>query len=157
MTGCLSEATTSALFGGGKDALTRHGSFSPNAASELPLLLPAPPTENRRFIHRHRSHRVTDNSLTFRETQKRLSDTGFDFQNVELNVRFFPFREMNRGRSICFSRLLSNLNAQRSTSPTGPCQGSQIDDDVANRLRAANEEVAFRRLVQWLRSIDDLP
>lgn len=54
------------------------GVFFPNANSELTLLLPAHPTENPRFIQRHRSHRVTDNSLNFRETGKRLPDTGFD-------------------------------------------------------------------------------
>ena len=33
----------------------------------------------------------------------------------------------------------------------------QIDDDVAKRLRAADEKVALGRLVEWLRSVDDLP
>ncbi len=33
----------------------------------------------------------------------------------------------------------------------------QIDDHVANRLRAADEEVAVGRLVEWLRSVDDRP
>lgn len=31
----------------------------------------------------------------------------------------------------------------------------QIDDDIANRLRAANKKVAVGRLVQWFRSVDD--
>ena len=34
---------------------------------------------------------------------------------------------------------------------------SQIDDEVAARLRAANENVAVGRVVEWLRSIDDRP
>ena len=33
----------------------------------------------------------------------------------------------------------------------------QIDDDVANRLRAANEKVAVGGLVERLRSVDDRP
>ena len=34
---------------------------------------------------------------------------------------------------------------------------SQINDDVAARLRAANENVAISGLIQWLRSVDDRP
>ena len=33
---------------------------------------------------------------------------------------------------------------------------SQINGDVAKRLRAAKENVALGRLVEWLRSIDNL-
>jgi hypothetical protein len=36
-------------------------------------------------------------------------------------------------------------------------QGSQIDDDVANWLRATNEKVAVRGLVEWLGFIGDNP
>src|SRR5712691_2429446 len=36
-------------------------------------------------------------------------------------------------------------------------QASQINDDVANRLRAANEKVALGWLFEWLRSVDDRP
>ena len=95
------------------------GVFFPNANSELTLLLPAHPTENPRFIQRPRSPRVTDNSRNWRDTGQGCPTRG-SIQNVELNVRFFPFREVKRSRSICFSRLLSNLNAQRSTSPGPP-------------------------------------
>ena len=48
-------------------------------------------------------------------------------------------------------------------SPCLPClrgsqaHRSQVDDDVANRLGAAHENVAVGRLVEWLRSVDDLP
>src|SRR2546430_14683228 len=34
---------------------------------------------------------------------------------------------------------------------------SQIDDDIAGRLRAANEKVAGGRLFEWLGSVDDCP
>src|SRR5215831_12406771 len=34
-------------------------------------------------------------------------------------------------------------------------QTSQVDDDVATRLRAADEEVAVRRLIEWLGFVDD--
>ena len=34
---------------------------------------------------------------------------------------------------------------------------SQIDDDIADRLRAANEKVAGGRLFEWLGSVDDCP
>jgi hypothetical protein len=34
---------------------------------------------------------------------------------------------------------------------------SQIDDDVADRLRAANKKVAVSGLLEWLRSVDDRP
>ena len=36
-------------------------------------------------------------------------------------------------------------------------QDSQIDDDVTDRLRAANEKVAVGGLVEWLWSIADRP
>jgi hypothetical protein len=36
-------------------------------------------------------------------------------------------------------------------------EASQINDDVANRLRAANEKVAVGGLFEWLRSVDDRP
>ena len=36
-------------------------------------------------------------------------------------------------------------------------RGSQIDDEVAARMRATNENIALGRLVEWLGSVDDLP
>ena len=38
-----------------------------------------------------------------------------------------------------------------------PGQASQVDDDVTNRLRAANEKVALGGFFEWLRSVDDRP
>ena len=40
---------------------------------------------------------------------------------------------------------------------TSDLQVSQIDDDIADRLRAANEKVAGGRLFEWLGSVDDCP
>ena len=34
---------------------------------------------------------------------------------------------------------------------------SQIDDDIADRLRTANEKVAGGRLFKWFGSVDDCP
>jgi hypothetical protein len=34
---------------------------------------------------------------------------------------------------------------------------SQIDNDVANRLRAPNEKIAVGGLFEWLRAVDDHP
>src|SRR5438093_5503644 len=43
--------------------------------------------------------------------------------------------------------------------PETPISGqvSQIDHDVVNRLRAANQKVAVSGLVEWLRSVGDGP
>ena len=83
-------------FGGGKHALTRHRSFFPNANSELTLLLPAHPTENRRFS---RPPGLVELLITpwAAVTPEKGCPTRASIQNVELNVRFFPFRDVKRG------------------------------------------------------------
>jgi hypothetical protein len=49
----------------------------------------------------------------------------------------------------------ATCNHQHPRRGTG--QAPQIDDDVANRFRAANENVAVGRLVEWVWCVDDLP
>jgi hypothetical protein len=71
--------------------MTKHGTFFPSANLELTLLLPPIQPRILDSIYRHRSRRVTDNSLRCRENPKKAAPTWASIQNLELNVRFFRF------------------------------------------------------------------
>jgi hypothetical protein len=63
----------------------------------------------------------------------------------------------NSTQTFAKCRLFRAVSADRHAAPVDPAKLSQIDDDVAARLRAANENVAIGGLLEWLRSVGDGP
>src|SRR5262249_4906652 len=63
------------------------------------------------------------------------------------------YQRLTRGRGLG----LTLRCTIKSTSATKSVSSSQIDDDIAARLRAADENVAVRRHIEGLGAIDDRP